>query len=133
MGNRLLVVDGDPKTLRVLDVSLRAAAFEVEVATTGAEALLKLEHGAFDLVVADTQLAEIDGFELALRMRQNLAWSQIPLLFLTADQTAESRIRSIEVGADDYLIKPAYVKEMVTRVEGLLRRSERTRLAAGRE
>jgi CheY-like chemotaxis protein len=133
MGNRLLVVDGDPKTLRVLDVSLRAAAFEVEVATTGAEALVRLEHGSFDLVVADTQLAEVDGFELALRMRQNLAWSQIPLLFLTSDQTAESRIRSVEVGADDYLVKPAYVKEMMTRIEGLLRRSERARLAAGRE
>jgi CheY-like chemotaxis protein len=133
MGNRLLVVDGDPKTLRVLDVSLRAAGFDVEVATTGAEALVRLEHGSFDLVVADTQLAEVDGFELALRMRQNLAWSQIPLLFLTSDQTAESRIRSVEVGADDYLVKPAYVKEMMTRIEGLLRRSERARLAAGRE
>jgi CheY-like chemotaxis protein len=123
----VLIVDGDPQSLRIVEVSLRRAGFDVQAAPDGAVALALLDRQPPDLVIADTALNEIDGFELCRRAKTHPAKTDIQFVFLARPSKA-SRIRSIEVGADDYLAKPVYVKEIVSRVSLLLQRHERTRL-----
>jgi len=125
----VLLVDGDPQSLRIVDVSLRRAGFEVRTAPDGATALSLVERAAPDLVIADTDLAEIDGFELCRRVKASPAGAGIQFVFL-ARPTKASRLRSVEVGADDFLSKPVYVKEVVSRVGVLLQRGARTRLSS---
>ena len=110
MRDRLLVVDGDPTSLRVMDVSLRSAGFDVETATNGSDAWALLEGGVPDLIIADTDLGGIDGFELCLRLRKNPLGTSIPFIFLAVDKTLEHKIRSLAAGANDYLVKPGVHK-----------------------
>jgi CheY-like chemotaxis protein len=128
MADRLLLVDGDPKTLRVLDVTLRGAGFAVETATDGTAAWSRIESAPPDLIIADTNLAGMDGFELCRRVRRNSAASAIPFIFLSEDRTTESKILGLEAGADDYLVKPAYVQEVIARVRSAFQRRDRERL-----
>jgi CheY-like chemotaxis protein len=128
MRDRLLLVDGDPKTLRVLDVKLRSAGFEVETAINGTEAWAKIESVPPDLIIADTELDGIDGFELCRGLRQSSFGATIPFIFLSAAKTVDRKIRSLEVGADDYIVKPAYIQEVIARVRAALHRRDRERL-----
>ncbi len=129
----LLLVDGDPKSLRVLDVSLKKAGFSVVTAENGAVALARLERQAPDLVISDTHMAEIDGFELCRRLKQRPEWARIPFIFLTEEKSIEDKIRGLELGVEDYLTKPIYLKEIVTRVRILLQRQQRERLESKRD
>jgi CheY-like chemotaxis protein len=131
MRSRLLLADSDPTSLRVLDVSLRSAGFDVGTATTGAEAWTILESAMPDLVIADTNLDGMDGFELCIRLRRNPLGATVPFIFLASENTLEQKMRSLAVGASDYLVKPAYVKEVVARVRALLQRRDRERLTSG--
>ncbi|HEY4395761.1 MAG TPA: DUF4388 domain-containing protein [Polyangia bacterium] len=128
MPNRLLLADGDPKTLRVLDVSLRGAGFEVRTAATGTEAWAAFEQSPPDVMIAATALPELDGFGLCARVRGHAAGTDLPFLFLGTDSSVAFRIKSIEAGADDYLVKPVYIQEVVTRVRSLLQRRDRQSL-----
>jgi CheY-like chemotaxis protein len=129
---RLLLVDSDPKSLRVLDVSLKKAGFQVLTATNGLEALAALES-APDLVISDTHMPEMDGFELCRRIKQRPEWARLPFIFLSSRKSVEEKVRGLELGVDDYLTKPIYVKEIVTRVTMLLQRGQRERLESRRE
>jgi CheY-like chemotaxis protein len=130
--HRLLLVDGDPKSLRVLDVSLKKAGFQVITATNGLEALSALE-GAPDLIISDTHMPEMDGFELCRRIKQRPEWAKIPFIFLSSRKSIEEKIRGLELGVEDYLTKPIYIKEIVTRVRMLLQRAQRERLESRRD
>src|SRR3954469_531375 len=129
--HRLLLVDGDPKSLRVLDVSLKKAGFQVITATTGLEALSALES-APDLIISDTHMPELDGFELCRRIKQRPEWAKIPFIFLSSRKSIEEKIRGLELGVEDYLTKPIYIKEITTRVKMLLQRQQRERLESRR-
>jgi CheY-like chemotaxis protein len=129
---RLLLVDGDPKSLRVLDVSLKKAGFLVTTATSGSEALAALETGAPDLIISDTHMPEMDGFELCRRIKLRPEWSKIPFIFLSSRKSIEEKIKGLELGVEDYLSKPIYIKEILTRVRMLLQRRERERLESRR-
>ncbi|MEO5767745.1 MAG: response regulator, partial [Polyangia bacterium] len=99
MTDRVLVVDGDVSSLRVLEVSLRAAGFAVETATTGSEAWDKLQDDPSDLpdvVLADTELEGVDGFELCSRVRRTSGGINVPFLLMAADQSLERKIRALE-------------------------------------
>ena len=122
----LLLVDGDTRSLRVLEVSLRKAGFTVTPAPTVKDALDKLELHAPDLIIAETSFAtEPDGFELRRRVRGTPDWADIPFIFLTAETAIEHKIRGLELGVDDYLTKPIYIKEIVTRINILLQKKQR--------
>ncbi len=129
---RLLLVDGDPKSLRVLDVSLKKLGYLVTPAATGVEALAVLEAGPPDLVISDTHLPELDGFQLCRRIKERPEWAKIPFIFLSSRKSMEDKIRGLELGVEDYLSKPVYIKEIVTRVKMLLQRRERERLESKR-
>jgi len=129
----LLLVDGDARSLRVLEVSLRKAGFVVTAALSVQDALDKLELHAPDLIISETTFPEGDGFELRRRVRATSEWSEIPFIFLTAEAAIENKIRGLELGVDDYLTKPIYIKEIVTRINILLQKKQRTRFEERRD
>ena len=131
--NRLLLVDGDPKSLRVLDVSLKKAGFDVTTATSGREALSLLEASQPDLIISDTDLDEMDGFELCSQIKARPEWTKIPFIFVSGRKSIEDKIRGLELGVDDYLTKPIYIKEIGIRVRTALQRAERERMESRRE
>lgn len=124
----LLLVDGDTKSLRVLEVSLKKAGFNVTIATNGADALAKVETAAPDLIISDTKMPEMDGFEFCQKLKQHSDWAQIPFIFLTNQKDVEDKVRGLELGVEDYLTKPIYIKEIITRVKILLQKKQRQSL-----
>jgi CheY-like chemotaxis protein len=129
----LLLVDGDPKSLRVLEVSLKKAGFEVVTATQGAEALGALQGALPDLIISDTDLDGMDGFDLCRQIKAKPEWAKIPFLFVSGRKSIEDKIRGLELGVEDYLTKPIYIKEIGIRVRTALQRAERERLESRRE
>ncbi len=122
----LLLVDGDTRSLRVLEVSLRKAGFTVTPAASVSDALDKLELHTPDLIISETKFpTDLDGFELRRRVRGAPDWAEIPFVFLTAETAIEHKIRGLELGVDDYLTKPIYIKEIVTRINILLQKRQR--------
>jgi DNA-binding response OmpR family regulator len=122
----LLLVDGDTRSLRVLEVSLRKAGFTVTPAASVSDALDKLELDTPDLIISETKFpTDLDGFELRRRVRGSTDWAEIPFVFLTAETAIEHKIRGLELGVDDYLTKPIYIKEIVTRINILLQKRQR--------
>ncbi|MGE3544473.1 MAG: DUF4388 domain-containing protein [Kofleriaceae bacterium] len=129
----LLLVDGDTRSLRVLEVSLRKAGFTVTPASSVQDALDKLELHAPDLIISETTFADGDGFDLRRRVRATADWADIPFIFLTAEAAIENKIRGLELGVDDYLTKPIYIKEIVTRINILLQKRQRLRFEERRD
>jgi CheY-like chemotaxis protein len=121
----LLLVDPDSKSLRVLEVSLKNAGFNVTTAQSGQDALAKVETSAPDLIISDTKMPEMDGFQLVGCLRHHSDWAQIPFIFLTEQSEVEDKIRGLELGVEDYLTKPIYIQELVTRVKMLLQKRQR--------
>ncbi|GIE94957.1 response regulator transcription factor [Paractinoplanes rishiriensis] len=119
---RVLVVDDEPNISALLSATLRLVEFEVRVADSGHRALVAIEEFEPDLVVLDVMLPDLDGFELARRLRAT--GQQVPVLFLTARDAVEDRISGLSVGADDYVTKPFSLEEVVLRIRAILRRSQ---------
>ncbi len=124
----LLLVDGDAKSLRVMEVSLKKAGFSVTTAIHGKDALEKVQISPPDLVLSDTKMAEMDGFELCKVLKSDERFRHIPFVFLTNQKSVEFKVRGLELGGDDYLTKPIYIKEIVTRVKMILQKVEKERL-----
>ncbi|QGN50557.1 response regulator [Micromonospora sp. WMMC415] len=118
---RVLVVDDEENIRALLSATLRLVEFDVRVAGGGHEALALAEEFDPDLVVLDVMLPDLDGFQVARRLRGTGAG--VPVLFLTARGTVEDRISGLTVGADDYVTKPFSLEEVVLRIRAILRRS----------
>ncbi|MGQ0508681.1 MAG: response regulator, partial [Myxococcaceae bacterium] len=124
----LLLVDGDAKSLRVMEVSLKKAGFSVTTAIHGKDALEKVQISPPDLVLADTKMPEMDGFDLCKVLKGDERFKHIPFVFLTNQKSVEFKVRGLELGGDDYLTKPIYIKEIVTRVKMILAKAEKERI-----
>ncbi len=124
----LLLVDDDAKSLRVIEVSLRNAGYAVTTAANGAEALAKMSAARPALVLSDTQMPVLDGYELCKRLKADAQYKEIPFLFLTEEDSVEAKVKGLELGAEDYLAKPIYIKEVITRVRMVLQKQERESL-----
>lgn len=124
----LLLVDADSNSLRVMEVSLRRAGFAVTTAVDGLDALGKVKDCSPDLVISDVEMPKLDGLELCKRLRQHEATRALPFLFLTPQKSVEHRRKGLELGVEDFLSKPIFVHEIVTRVRLLLSKRERERL-----
>lgn len=129
---KLLLVDADPRSLRVLEVSLRKAGYSVTTAKDGLDALAKIEMLAPDLVLADTRLPKLDGYALVRRLKDKPDWAGIPVVFLTSQRSIEDKIRGLELGVEDYLSKPIFVRELLARVGLLLGRKAQESLTGSR-
>ncbi|MFZ5441584.1 MAG: response regulator [Myxococcota bacterium] len=123
----LLLVDADAKSLRVMEVSLKKAGFQVTTAIHGKDALEKVQISPPDLVLSETRMPEMDGLELCKVLKSDERFRHIPFVFLTSQKAVESKVKGLEQGADDYLTKPIYIKEVVTRVRMILQKVEKDR------
>ncbi|MCO1593898.1 response regulator transcription factor [Micromonospora sp. RHAY321] len=121
--SRVLVVDDEPNICALLSATLRLIDFDVRVARGGREALAVAAEFEPDLVVLDVMMPDLDGFQVAQRLRDTASGQAVPVLFLTARDTVEDRISGLTVGADDYVTKPFSLEEVVLRIRAILRRS----------
>lgn len=121
----LLLVDADPRSLRVLEVSLRKAGYNLATCTDGPSALETIELSTPDLILSDTRLPGMDGFTLVEKIHENPDLASIPVMFLSSETSVESKVRGLQLGVEDYLTKPIYIKEIVARINLALQRSER--------
>jgi two-component system OmpR family response regulator len=120
-GERLLLVDDEDNLRSMLEAALRHVGFEVHPASTGREALDAAAAVRPDLIVLDVMLPDLDGFEVCNRLRTD--GSRTPVLFLTARDATEDKVRGLTLGGDDYLVKPFSLDELVARIHAVLRRT----------
>lgn len=125
--SRVLVVDDEPMVLEVVTAYLERDGFEVTTASSGSEALNAIAAARPDLIVLDVMLPEIDGFDVLGRIRRT---SDTPVILLTARTEEPDRVLGLELGADDYVVKPFSPRELAARVRSVLRRSQPRRVEA---
>ncbi|HVO53705.1 MAG TPA: response regulator transcription factor [Solirubrobacterales bacterium] len=117
---RILVVDDEPNIADVISIALRYNDYEVVIAADGRQALEAVGASRPDLIVLDVMLPDLDGFEVARRLRERA--DETPILFLTAKDTTEDKVRGLTLGGDDYVTKPFSVEELLARIATVLRR-----------
>ena len=117
----ILVVDDDLLVVKYLRANLQIEGYKVLVAFDGSEALEILERELPDLVILDIKMPVMDGYEVCRRIRQ---WSQVPILILSVLAGEEDKVKCLDCGADDYLVKPFGVNELAARIRALFRRTE---------
>ena len=120
-GHRILVVDDEPNIVDVVSMALRYQGFEVETAATGREAISAAGTYRPHLMVLDIMLPDMEGFEVARRLGADR--SDLPIVFLTARDTTEDKIRGLTTGGDDYVTKPFSLEELIARIRAILRRA----------
>jgi DNA-binding response OmpR family regulator len=114
-------VDDEPRYLRLLEANLLTEGYEVATAATGEDAVESFSANPVDLILLDVMLPGMDGFATCQRIRQ---FSNVPVIMLTAKGEEQHRVRGLDVGADDYLVKPFSIMELLARVRAVLRRAQ---------
>jgi len=131
--SRILVVDDEPSITDLLSMALRYEGMEVQVAHLGREALEAIGEFRPHLLVLDVMLPDLSGFEVLERMGRDRLGGRLPVLFLTARDTLDDKLRGFTLGGDDYMTKPFSIEELIVRVRAILRRvhgeSDGSRLA----
>lgn len=118
--SRILVIDDEPNLRHTVSYALKQEGYEVVSAGDGEEGLGLFASAAPDLVILDVMLPKLDGFEVCRRIRKS---SRVPVLMLTARDTELDKVVGLEIGADDYLVKPFSMRELIARVRAMLRRT----------
>lgn len=122
MSERILVVDDEPRFVRLVEANLTTEGFEVLKAKNGQQAVDLAVTEKPDLILLDVMMPEMDGFQTCERIRE---FSTVPIIMLTAKGEEEQRVRGLNLGADDYIVKPFSATEMLARVRAVLRRAQR--------
>lgn len=120
MSKRILLVEDEERLLEVVKLNLELEGHEIIAARDGKEALERFHHERFDLILLDVMLPHMDGFSVCRSIR--LENRKIPILFLTAKNSAQDRVMGLKIGGDDYLVKPFDLEELLLRVQRLLER-----------
>lgn len=118
MKARILIAEDDPAILKLLKTNLQVAGYEVVCAEDGAQALLAVQNQAFDLALLDIMMPELDSFELLPYLQEK----DIPVIFVSAKADVFSRVQGLRLGAEDYLVKPFDILELLVRMEKVLKR-----------
>jgi DNA-binding response OmpR family regulator len=121
MSKRILIVDDEPRYLRLLEANLRTEGYEVTTAQDGVQAVDIFSSQPIDLILLDIMMPRMDGFSTCQRIRE---YSNVPIIMLTAKGEEQDRVRGLDLGADDYLVKPFSATELLARVRAVLRRSQ---------
>jgi CheY-like chemotaxis protein len=122
MSEKILIIDDDLDTLRLVGLMLQRQGYQISAATSGQQGLEKAFEEDPDLILLDIMMPEMDGYEVARRLRQNSLTSETPILMFTAKTQLDDKVLGFEVGADDYLTKPTHPSELEARVKKLLSR-----------
>jgi two-component system phosphate regulon response regulator PhoB len=125
MSHRILIVDDEPDLLELTRVNLSGAGLVVDTAESGTEAFEKLRRSPPDLLILDLLLPDLSGTEICRRVRSDPRLSAMPIIMLTARSEEIDRVVGFELGADDYVTKPFSPRELVLRVQAVLRRRDR--------
>ena len=120
MRQKILIVDDEENILDLIDYNVKNAGYETSRAIDGREALALFEKEEYDLIILDVMLPYVDGFEILKVIRKR---SSVPVLMLTAKTEELDRVLGLELGADDYLVKPFSVRELLARIKAILRRT----------
>lgn len=121
MSKKILIVDDEPRYLRLLEANLRTEGYEVVTAQDGLQALEAFSSQLIDLVLLDVMMPRMDGFAATQRIRE---FSNVPIIILTAKGEEQDRVRGLDLGADDYMVKPFSATELLARVRAVLRRAQ---------
>lgn len=121
MPKRVLIVDDEPRYLRLLEANLRTEGYEVVTAQDGQQAVDVFSGQPIDLILLDIMMPRLDGFGATQRIRE---FSSVPIIILTAKGEEQDRVRGLDLGADDYLVKPFSATELLARVRAVLRRAQ---------
>jgi DNA-binding response OmpR family regulator len=118
----ILVVDDEPRYLRLVELNLTSNGYLVQTASNGKQGIAMVASGEPDLILLDVMMPVMDGFEACERIRE---FSDIPIIMVTAKTEEEDRVRGLDSGADDYILKPFSSQELLARVRAVLRRAKR--------
>jgi CheY-like chemotaxis protein/MinD-like ATPase involved in chromosome partitioning or flagellar assembly len=124
MTERILLVDDDRDTLRLVGVMLERQGYQIIAANSGQQALLLAEKEQPDLILLDVMMPEMDGFEVTRRIRANPVTTKIPVIMFSAKGQVDDKVTGFEAGADDYLTKPAQPRELIAHLKAVLARSK---------
>jgi two-component system alkaline phosphatase synthesis response regulator PhoP len=122
--NKILIVDDEKDLVELLKFNLQKEGFDVFFAFDGQTALSVAERETLSLIVLDLMLPKFDGLEVCRRLKRNQVTAHIPIIMLTAKGEESDRVVGLELGADDYVVKPFSVRELIARVKAVLRRTE---------
>jgi len=123
---KLLLIEDDPHISRFLKLELEHSGYEIILAVTGDQAMDLLEAEEPDLIILDVMLPVIDGFSILRFIREEVS-EELPVIMLTARGEVNDRVRGLKGGADDYVVKPFHIEELLARIEALLRRQKKPR------
>lgn len=121
---RVALIEDDADIAFTTRLNLEREGYSVTTFNNGHEGLLGVQQGGFDFLILDLNLPDLDGFTICRELRRDPATSRVPILMLTARTSEADRIMGLELGADDYLLKPFSVRELLARVAAILRRSK---------
>ena len=121
---RVAIIEDDADIAFTIRLNLEREGFVVSTFARGHEGLVGVEQGGFDFLILDLNLPDLDGFTICRELRRKPATSRIPILMLTARSSEQDRVTGLELGADDYLVKPFSVRELTARVHAVLRRAK---------
>lgn len=124
MNQRILIVDDEKQMRHLLTTCLKPYNYTIEEAQTGDEALNKIANNYFDLIILDIMMPTIDGFEVLVKVRSTIN-KEVPIVLLTALGDTDRVVKGLQYGADDYIVKPFEPRELVARIESILRRTKK--------
>ena len=122
MKDKILIIEDDPKIVRLLQIELQFEGFEVFFAYDGKEGLNMAKYNSYDLILLDLMMPKMSGMEVCKRIRE---FSQIPIIMLTAKDEVSDKVVGFDYGADDYMTKPFSNEELLARIKSLLRRTKK--------
>ena len=129
MAEKILIIDDDLDTLRLVGLMLQKQGYEIVAANNGEQGLQKVEEEDPDLILLDVMMPDMDGYEVARRLRQNHQTARIPILMFTAKSQLDDKVTGFEAGVDDYITKPTHPTELHAHVKALLARSVKAEVA----
>ena len=124
MSDRILLVDDDPDFLSLLSLKLKKTGYEIITCMSGREALELAESIMPEVILLDVTMPDMDGFEVKERLNKNFITSSIPVLFLSANNATDAKVKGLQIGADDYISKPFATRELIERINVVLKKKK---------
>ncbi len=131
MAEKILLVDDDMDTLRLVGLMLQRQGYEIRAANNGPQAITLAEQDLPDLILLDVMMPDMDGYEVARQLRANTSTAEIPIIMFTAKTQVDDKVMGFEAGADDYLTKPTQPRELFVHMKAVLARSNKARSNSG--